>query len=190
MSTLSCFLFGSLPSEAEAAQKKSWVTYTAIPSNSPLLPHEPYVKLQENRNIISGAGTTGLRTWEAALHLGSYFLSSPEREAIIKGKNVLELGAGTGFLSILCKKVLGAGRVTITDGDEGVVDALKQNLFFEDLGPPTEAGVLWWGRALQGSWVARLAEKEPYDVIIGADVVRLPPKLSFVVTNIPVTDLR
>lgn len=171
MDTLSTFMTTSLPSESIAAQQKSWVTYTAPASASSATASEPTIKLQESRAVISGAGTTGLRTWEAALHLGSYLTSSPAHAALVKDKNIIELGAGTGFLSMLCSKVLQARHVTTTDGDQGVIDALKQNLFFEDLDKVVKSDVLLWGRTLKDSWVEEDARTRPYDVVIGADVV-------------------
>lgn len=131
------------------------------------------VTLLERRNLISGSSTTGFRTWEAALHLGSYLLSKP---ALIAGKNVFELGAGTGFVSILCAKHLAAKHVTTTDGDEGVVEALTENLFLNGLDDEKKvnASALRWGWGLKGSWVEDEFETWPYDVVIGADIVSRP----------------
>ena len=103
---------------------------------------------------------------------------------IILGKNVLELGAGTGLLSILCAKYLEAGRVIATDGDEVVVDAIKTNIFINELDIPEgsstrgsiESATLKWGRPLRAT-----AFEEDYgvgalDVVLGADVVSLTPQ--------------
>ena len=49
---------------------------------------------------IAAAGTMGLRTWEAALHLGQYLCTNPE---LVRNKRVLELGTWTGYLAILCR---------------------------------------------------------------------------------------
>lgn len=171
MSTLAELMFSPMPDDATAAQQRNWVTYTPLSKDSPSLDKEPELKLLENRAIISGAGTTGLRTWEAALHLSSYLISTPELIASIKGKRVIELGAGTGLLSILCASHLGASQVVATDGDEGVVQALHENAAFNDVKDAMDIGVLWWGRALKGSW---MFEKDPSfscDLVLGADVV-------------------
>ena len=153
MSHLSTLLASNLPSEIAAAQQRSYVTFSCLPPSASLsnLPEEePTITLLERRNLISGSSTTGYRTWEAALHLGSYLLS-PQVSDLIDGKKVIELGAGTGFLSILCAKHLGAKHVTATDGDEGVVEALKENLFFNGLDDEgrVNASVLRWGRGLR-----------------------------------------
>lgn len=137
---------------------------------------ERAVTLLEARSVISGSGTTGLRTWEAALLLGSY-LSSDDGQGMIKGKKVFELGAGTGVISILCAKHLGAAGVVATDGDEAVVDAIKTNLFLNGLDVDTSVGCQVRTAALKWGWpVDAAAFSEDYgmgvpDVLLGADVV-------------------
>lgn len=78
-------------------------------------------------------------------------------------------------MSILCAKHLEPKHVTATDGDEGVVEALKENLFLNGLDDQTfvNASVLRWGHALRGSWVEDEGESWPVDVVVGADIVRL-----------------
>lgn len=164
-----------LPAEAIAVQQKAYVTFTCLPPDSSFeeaSTSEPSVTLLERRHLISGSSTTGYRTWEAALHLGAYLLTS-EGKSIVENRNVLELGAGTGFISILCSKLLGARHVTSTDGDEGVVEALKENLFLNGLDDheKVNASVLRWGHALTGSWVEDECDLWPYDVVLGADIV-------------------
>jgi len=164
-----------LPSETTAVQQKSYVTFTTLPENISREDEEaedPTMTLLERRQLISGSLTTGYRTWEAALHLGAYFLSGQGQE-LIKGKSILELGAGTGFLAILCAKNLGASHVTTTDGDEGVVEALKENLFLNGLDDERKVltSVLRWGHGVRGSWVQDDFEEHPYDTVIGADIV-------------------
>lgn len=164
-----------LPSEATAVQQKSYVTFTTLPENASREEEEgpdPTLTLLERRQLISGSLTTGFRTWEAALHLGAYLLSGHGQE-LIKGKSILELGAGTGFLSILCSKQLEAAHVTSTDGDEGVVDALKENLFLNGVDDQNRVltSVLRWGQSVRGSWVVDDFEEHPYDTVIGADIV-------------------
>jgi predicted nicotinamide N-methyase len=181
MSVLSSFLGSSLPSESAAAQQKAYVTYSFPLHSTDDRPSDTAsVTLLEARSVISGAGTTGLRTWEAALLLAS-FLVSKEGSAIVRGRKVLELGAGTGMLSILCAKHLGVSDIVATDGDEAVVDAIKTNVFLNELDStkPSQADVqtaaLKWGRPVDGSTFS-----EDYgisgvpDVVLGADVVSLP----------------
>lgn len=171
MSTLPDLMFAPLPDETTAAQQKNWVTYTLVDSSNTTPSQEPVVKLLENRYVISGAGTTGLRTWEAALHLGSYLLSSPEALSLVKDKAVIELGAGTGLLSFMCAGYLGASKVISTDGDEGVVEALKDNAACNELAADTTFHQLWWGRAIKGGWLEQRVSPHACDLVVGADVV-------------------
>ncbi|KAK6420695.1 hypothetical protein LTR95_016910 [Oleoguttula sp. CCFEE 5521] len=176
MKHLSFLMSSDLPSEGTAVQQRSYVTFTTLPPDSSLAADttsEPTLTLLERRNLISGSLTTGFRTWEAALHFGSYLLSA-NGESLIKGKSVLELGCGTGFLSILCAKQLEASHVTATDGDQGVVEQLKDNLFLNDLDDGTKvySSVLKWGHGLKGTWVEDDFDEHPYDTVIGADIVR------------------
>lgn len=63
---------------------------------------------------------SGQRLWEGSLLLCAYLLkcSSQEESGFdLKGKSVLELGAGTGVVSMLAHG-LGASPVVVTDGDE------------------------------------------------------------------------
>ncbi|KAJ9667086.1 hypothetical protein H2201_002921 [Coniosporium apollinis] len=162
MSLLPSFLSSNLPSESTIAQQKAYVTYTFSHLNAS-------VTLLEYRSVISSSGTTGLRTWEAALHLGSFLASNPESVA---GKNVLELGAGTGLLSILCAEGLGVKRAMATDGDEGVVDALKSNIFLNGLegSRKIESSVLRWGRTIRTTAFEEDFDDDPYDIVLGADI--------------------
>ena len=177
MSHLSTLISTELPSETTAVQQKTYVTFTCIAPGrrwSADSDVEPTVTLLERRHLISGSLTTGFRTWEAALHLGSYLLTT-EGASLIHDKSVLELGAGTGFLSILCAKHLEARHVTATDGDEGVVEALRENLFLNGLDQEEQVvtSILRWGRGLIGTWVEEDCEAWPYDTVIGADIVGL-----------------
>ena len=83
------------------------------------------VVINEAKNIIGAGPTTGLRTWEASLRLAHYLFQHP---SLIRNQNVLELGAGTGFLSLFCSLALGAKSVIATDGADQVLDGLQQNL--------------------------------------------------------------
>ena len=46
----------------------------------------------------------------------------------MRDKTVLELGAGSGLLSLFCSRVLGAHHVITTDGDAGVLTGLEANV--------------------------------------------------------------
>lgn len=156
-----------LPDEMTAAQQKSYVTYALS-----LLPADDGIKevtMLESRSLIAAGGTTGLRTWEAALHLGQWLCLHEDR---IRDKRILELGAGTGYLSVLCAKYLGATQVIASDGSDDVVMALPDNFFVNGLqdNEHIRAMDLKWGHALLGTedaeWIGGIA----IDVVIGADI--------------------
>ncbi|KAL1305943.1 hypothetical protein AAFC00_004084 [Neodothiora populina] len=170
MTALSELMFAPLPDEMKAVQQKSWVTYTLISSEHDHATSETPLRILENRSVISGAGTTGLRTWEAALHLGSYLQTSPEARALVEGKRVIELGAGTGLLALMCAGVLGAKQVIATDGDEGVVEALKENTACNEPRAEVKCAQLWWGHTLKDSWLIEEFAPHPCDLVLGADV--------------------
>ncbi|KXJ96065.1 putative methyltransferase-domain-containing protein [Microdochium bolleyi] len=139
---------------------------------------DPTITLLERRNLVVGSKITGFRTWEGCVHLAAYLLSSGDRHGgHIRGRRVLELGAGTGFLSILCAKHLGAKHVLSTDGDEHVVEALEENAVLNAGGGdgqgrlPVTARVLRWGETLdEGSWLHEEYRCRPFDVVLGADI--------------------
>lgn len=177
MSAMSTLLTSNVPSEADSAQQKAFVTFSyPLHSADDTAADEQSVTLLEARSVISGSGTTGLRTWEAALLLGS-FLTTEDGRKWIRGKRVFELGAGTGVISILCAKHLEAAGVVATDGDEAVVDAIKTNLFLNGVDLDSQTGCQVRTAALKWGWpIDATAFSEDYgmempNILLGADVV-------------------
>ncbi|KAF2270224.1 hypothetical protein CC78DRAFT_574354 [Lojkania enalia] len=176
MTALASLLSSNLPSESASAQQKAYVTYSyPLHSTNDRTFGEYTVTLLESRSVISSSGTTGLRTWEAALLLGAFLVSQQGRQ-IVQGKKIFELGAGTGMLSILCAKYLGVSGIVATDGDEAVVDAIKTNVFLNgqdtsDLSHPiVQTAALKWGWPVDGRSFAEDYGMEVPDVVLGADV--------------------
>ena len=156
-----------LPPADTAAQQKGYVTYTA-PSVSSIVAQ---ITLHEAPSLLASSGTTGFRTWEAALFLGSYFGSANGNHFVVN-RNIIELGAGTGFLSIFCAKHLGAHYVLATDGSQEIVADMKTNIGLNDL---TEAhqistGVLQWGHPLANTIADCRDANMVYDLAVGADI--------------------
>jgi len=161
-------------SVALAAQQKYFVTFT-MPITSP---DAPTVTTHEAKALLASSGTTGFRTWEAALYLGCY-LSSKEGSALVNGMRVLELGAGTGFVSTLCAMHLGAKYVLATDGSVEVVEDLSSNIFLNDpQGSLRMSSMLleWGWSSTSSDAISDPDESEnSFDLILGADVVgRIP----------------
>lgn len=169
-----------LPSESEAVQQTDYVTYylSLLDGDSESREaaqgaSEKTITLLESRGLVASFGTTGLRTWEAALHLGQWLCTVPE---IIKGKRILELGAGTGYISVLCAKHLGAARVLASDGSEEVVAGLADASFLNGLQGSDKFAIteLFWGRALLGTEEAKWNGGEAIDVVLGSDITYDP----------------
>ncbi|OKL58579.1 hypothetical protein UA08_06206 [Talaromyces atroroseus] len=156
----------------------SFVSYMVPTSAAALTDRErKQVTTFESRGLIYGSGSTGFRTWEAALHLGTYLASSD----VVRGKKVIELGAGTGFISLLCKKFLGAERVLMTDGNVKLVDlfngpCLEQNSFLtENAKDEAIQGRQWfWGEPLllegEDDEDNKELVPEQFDIALGADL--------------------
>eukprot|EP01031_Cornospumella_fuschlensis_P032740 gene32740-39578_t len=91
----------------------------------------------------------------------------------LRGKQILELGCGTGFLSVLCS-VMGAKLVIATDGDDLSVDLTREN--FESnavaLSGAYVCSRLLWGNEGDMQLVhGLLRDGQSYpDVILAADV--------------------
>jgi predicted nicotinamide N-methyase len=196
MSALSAKLATPLPPEASSVQQKCYVTYyhPSAPSDADAQPLEKagynHITLLESRSLISAGGTTGLRTWEAALHLGRFLCAHPD---IVRGRHILELGAGTGYLSILCARHLEAAHVIASDGSDDVLYNLPDNLFLNELEHTSSATItsqeqvsvphesqatygtvtlmdIKWGYALLGTEEEKWNGGRPVDVVLGADV--------------------
>ncbi|KAI6379944.1 hypothetical protein MCOR25_001843 [Pyricularia grisea] len=155
------------------------VTYTVplFPPGSSSTVNPDIVTLVESRRLVAGSRFTGHRTWDGALHLAHYLVA--EQGSTVKGRSVLELGAGAGLLSILCAKYFGAESVIATDGDERVVEEARRNVDICGLGGEeegqgrVEVERLWWGEDLGASWLHdRLFKQEKsLDVVFGADLI-------------------
>lgn len=184
MDRLGELMFEPLKSEADEAQRKCLVTYRL----SLVQPPES-IDILENRSLLAAGGTTGLRTWEAALHLGQYLSINSH---LVTGKRVLELGAGTGYLSILCAKMLGAAHVTSSDGSEEVVEKLADNFALNGLewdysvssSARLSPKLLKWGHALVGTEEPEWNGGRKIDLVIGADVTYDQKVIPFLVATL------
>ena len=155
-------------STATATQQKYVIMYS-----SPLpLDRSCEISLLEAPSLIASSGTTGFRTWEASLQLGR-FLCSQDGQDYVRGRTLVELGAGTGLVSILCAKHLGANNVLCTDGSQEVLNDLRTNLTLNDMveGASINVVQLQWGHSLIGGIMDPTNRGLNYDLAFGADVV-------------------
>ncbi len=169
------------PSLLEAAQEPSAVIYSMPYTTRPT--NADAVLIEERRSLIASGGTTGFRTWDACLHLATYLAT--EAKHLVFGKSVLELGVGTGLLSIICAGPLSAAYVLATDGARDVQETIKRNIlanshFARNPGGqiPVEARVLEWGSSAPlGSLFPSKGGSVLYDTILGADIIYDPDSL-------------
>ncbi|TXT07172.1 hypothetical protein VHUM_03342 [Vanrija humicola] len=159
---------------------------------------EQAVTLLEEQVVVQ-AGTTGLRTWTAALFLAHYVLSG----AVGVGSAAVELGAGTGFLAaVLAQRGCDVIATDLGDNDDEEQEGeeeegqrrtplrrLAANLALNDLAAPARAAALDWSDAALAPadrpaiWAEALA---PVDgqrrTVVAADVVRAPGAIDVLIS--------
>uniref|UniRef100_A0A8D0KSI7 FAM86 N-terminal domain-containing protein n=1 Tax=Strix occidentalis caurina TaxID=311401 RepID=A0A8D0KSI7_STROC len=89
-----------------------------------LIPTGECVTLSENVAIVSG-GTTGLVTWDAALHLAEW---AAETSVVFSNRTVLELGSGIGFTGIAICKTCNPKTYIFSDYHPCVLKQLTENI--------------------------------------------------------------
>lgn len=88
------------------------------------------------------------------------------------GRDVVELGAGTGLPALTCAR-LGAAKVCITDyPDEGILKAIKENIAMNEFNHIATVKGLDWGDTRQLEEVVACSFRT-YDLILCADVLWL-----------------
>ncbi|NXG26574.1 EF2KT methyltransferase, partial [Grallaria varia] len=102
-----------------------------------LLPTGDCVTLSESTAMISG-GTTGLITWDAALHLAEWAMENPE---VFSDRTVLELGSGIGFTGIAICKTCQPKTYIFSDCHHCVLRQLGENIQLN--GFVLEPGATW-----------------------------------------------
>ncbi|RKP29589.1 hypothetical protein METBISCDRAFT_18321 [Metschnikowia bicuspidata] len=121
------------------------------------------VKIQETPRVISAAGTTGLRTWEAALYLLNY-LNGPGATLDLRGKAVVELGAGTGLVSmalLLNYRRHRFASLAVTDGNTALLSNFRHTM---ELNSPTHEAEVTTQQLVRGS------SDTSTNIVLGADV--------------------
>ncbi|KNG90303.1 hypothetical protein ANOM_001821 [Aspergillus nomiae NRRL 13137] len=159
------------PSQIQQAQQLTYIKYTAPTTTTSQDPQT--VITSESRGLIYSSGTTGFRTWEASLHLGTY-LSTPTGAAHVTGKRVIELGAGTGFVSMYAAKYLRPQFVLATDREGTLIENMKDSKARNGLGGEFGVGAWEWGTPLgyptEDDTESIAREDLCFDVVLGADL--------------------
>jgi protein-lysine N-methyltransferase EEF2KMT len=166
-------LEASLPPAAAAMQKSTISYYPPFEDSAPIL-------ISESPQLLAAGSNVGFRTWDACLRL-AYFLCT-ENQSLIKNKKIIELGAGTGMLSILCANHLGAESVLATDGNTEVVASMKENISLnsDDTSADSDtvkAAHFDWADSdtlTQALGISGIEQCPKYDLILGADITYNP----------------
>lgn len=143
-----------------------------------LAPH--VVKLAEDpHGQLARLGTTGLRTWEAALRLTEHLLSPSFDLRSLDRQLVIELGSGCGLVSFAVAATTRA-RVVTTDGDPHVLSRLATNHSLNTL-PNCTVEELDWNAFRdfappEGDWEGL--------AVLAADVTYDPPSLPLLVATL------
>lgn len=135
------------------------------------------ILIEETPNLLAAGTNVGLRTWEAGLHLALYLHENPN---MIRGKSVLELGAGTGLVSVLCAGPLGAKVVLATDGRSHVVESMEKNfhrnrqILFDTSSRLVAKALDWADIDGLDEVLSTDGHEIDFDIILGADLTYSP----------------
>lgn len=112
---------------------------------------------------------TGQILWPVSVLL-SHYMASERGSSLVRGRTVVELGAGCGLPGMVAAHF--ADRVLLTDGNDVVMDLLARNANKNVTGRLTTSTFLW-GRQDD---LARILDEMNgnVDVVIAADVVQWP----------------
>ena len=138
------------------------------------VPEPLNVKLLASPSATTDPELTGQLIWPVST-LVSHFIASPMGKKLIKGKNVIELGAGCGLPGIVASQS-GASHVTFTDGNEVVVNTLLEQNAKRYAKCPTSVCQFVWGNIDHFNNVRSITRRS-FDVVLAADVVQWPAVL-------------
>ncbi|KAI0347973.1 hypothetical protein BDW22DRAFT_1479856 [Trametopsis cervina] len=168
------------PSQAVGAAPPAPSYFTYMWSTGSSIKYETATLLESRTTIESG--TTGMKTWRASLVLAQYLL---QHGGIVRGKSILELGCGVGFLGLVLSAIqlsdptpTSTNPITLTDLNPGVLARCEENLALScnasSTHPSLHTQQLDWTDALQPTRRPHLEEflsTESAELVVGADVV-------------------
>ena len=105
-----------------------------------LISQKEYINLKEQ--VIFQNGQEGKRVWEAGITIARYIFNNREQ---FSGKNVVELGSGTGIGGLALLKYTDAKNVMCTDYTDEVNKLLAENIQMQ-------------GKAIKGEYQIKLVD--------------------------------
>ena len=155
------------PLTVEERQARAPMTFqlASSPPSAPLL-------ISQVSNIRQGSqDDVGFVMWPSAVLLAAFCLNNPQ---VFRSRSVLELGAGCGLTGQAVGRIVGDGRVTLTDFNLTIIDNLRRNVEMNELSDVVSTKRLDFyeqsGESVDG-WVEDGFKYAQVDVIIAADVV-------------------
>lgn len=127
------------------------------------------ITIKETPKLISGSNTTGLRTWEAALYLSNFLNGKDSPPYKLKNKTVMEIGCGTGLVSLALaknyhRKIDNIKRLIMTDGSTNVFDNLQETLRLNEL---NDSSII---QCQQLIWGENTTIEDDVDFLVAADI--------------------
>ena len=127
----------------------------------------------------------GYLMWPSAFVLARWLLT---KFHVLKGKKILEIGAGCGLVGIVASVLVKEDRipdqVIITDVNNTVLDNIARNINLNDVGSCASSAKLDFyqqvGKKHSGSWLSGefnndcARDRQPVDVILAADIICQP----------------
>ena len=124
--------------------------------------------------------STGLTVWRASDHLNAYIHSHLDK---FRGKEVVELGSGLGYVSIPLERAAICRSVVATDGDDDTLALLAKNIAAND--SQVAAAKLRWGRDNEAFATTHPHKVRPqplihcprpnalsqFDIVLAADII-------------------
>uniref|UniRef100_A0A6U6DF57 Methyltransferase small domain-containing protein n=2 Tax=Guillardia theta TaxID=55529 RepID=A0A6U6DF57_GUITH len=121
---------------------------------------------EETSRIENDPADTGITVWDGTMALARLFCSNP---SIVQGKNILELGSGTGLLGCICSR-LDCETMIMTDLKQ-VLPRLHVASKINCRGRNVVVKTLEWGKSTDEDHIMDTLENIAPDVIICSDIV-------------------
>ncbi|KAF7331645.1 hypothetical protein MKEN_00044200 [Mycena kentingensis (nom. inval.)] len=136
------------------------------------VPDGPALQIELNDAALSSSDHTsvGLQSWGSAIIFGQRICADPAAFGLADGPlRILELGAGTGLLSIVAAKLLPRATVVATDYHPAILDNLAANVHTNYLDDRICVARLDWQYPSDGAPLDKT-----FQILLAADVVYHP----------------